>query len=529
MNRSGWLLACSIVLLGLAGCAKREATDAAHGQVLRVSQRNEPADLDPATATLPDEFFVIRALSEGLLIPDPAGGAPLPAAADRFDVSLDGLTYTFHLRADAKWSNGEPVTAADFVESYRRLLTPATAATKADLFFAVKNARAFATGTLADFSTVGFREADAHSFVVTLAQPTPRFPYYVASGPWIPVNPRAVAQHGRSWTQPGRFVGNGPFNLTEWRQHQRIVAKKNPAYHGAAGVRLEEIQFLRFDSGDTEERAFRAGQIDVTMDVPKTKIDSYARDNPTEFHRAPVAETRFLSFNTRRPALGDPRVRRALALAVDRRQIVEHVLLGGQSPATDFLPPQLAGRGLSPTPVSGVKPDLQTTATAEAQRLLAAAGFPGGKGFPRFEVSAWSSSQSPVLETLQAMWRQELGIDVSISIRDAKVHLAALAAGDYDIAFATTLPLLEVADPLLLMENFVSGAAGNYPHWSDARFDAMVARADFAAAETRLLELAAVAPLYFNTRTWLMSPRVRGWQEDALWSRSYLHVYLDEK
>jgi oligopeptide transport system substrate-binding protein len=513
---SGWSrkLFALVALLALAACSRREPAAA---QVLRVSQRNEPADLDPARATLPDEFFIIRALSEGLLIPDPAGGAPLPAAAGRFDVSADGLTYTFHLR-DARWSNGEPVTADDFVASYRRVLTPATAAPKADLFFAVKNARAFLRGELADFTAVGFAAPDPRTLVVTLAQPNPRFPLYAASGPWIPVNPRVVEKFGRAWTQPANFVGNGPFTLAEWRPQQRIVVRKNPAYHGAAGVRLDALQFLRFDNDDTEERTFRTGQLDVTMSVPFTKLATYAREHPAELHRAPLAETRFLSFNTQRPPLADARVRRALALALDRARLVERVTRGGQEPAVRFLPPALAPAGAPPA-------DDRTGARA----LLAAAGFAGGKNFPRLELSAWSPSQTPVLEAIQAMWRQELGLEVRLAIREARVHLAALVAGDYDIAFATTTPLLDVADPAALLANFAGAAPNNYPHWRSADFDRALAAGDLARAEALLLAEAPVAPLYFNVHHWLMAPRVRGWQEDALWSRCYLHVHLDEK
>jgi oligopeptide transport system substrate-binding protein len=298
-----------------SACSKSEKSaaataTAAPAQILRIAQRNEPSDLDPATATLPDEFFILRALSEGLLLPDPAGGAPLPAAATGFDLSPNGLVYTFHLRPAATWSDGSPVTAADFVASYRRILTPATAAPKAHLFYAVKNAQAFLSGAITDFSSVGFAAPAPLTLVITLAQPSARFPHYVASGPWLPVNPRAITQHGRTWTQPGHFVGNGPFTLAEWRQQQRIVVQKNPRYRAAATVRLAEIQFIRLDSGDTEERAYRAGQIDVTLSVPSTKIEPYTRDRPAEFHRAPAAETRFLAFNTTRPALADARVRR---------------------------------------------------------------------------------------------------------------------------------------------------------------------------------------------------------------------------
>ncbi len=540
--RTKRFLVCAALSLFAAlqsACSKSEkptasASPSATPQILRIAQRNEPSDLDPATATLPDEFFILRALSEGLLVPDTANtnrGDPLPAAAERFTVSPDGLTYTFHLRPAATWSDGTPVTAADFLASYRRALTPATAAPKAHLFYAVKNAQAFLQGTVSDFSQVGFAAPSAHTLVITLAALTPRFPHYIASGPWLPTNPRAIAQHGRTWTQPGHFIGNGPFILTEWRQQQRIVVKKNPRYRAAATVRLDEIQFLRFDSGDTEERAYRAGQVDVTMSVPFTKIETYTRDRPAEFHRAPAAETRFLSFNTTRPALADPRVRRALSLAINRPQIVERITRGGQPPAVTFLPPSLLGRDGSPSRPPST-PDPTT-----ARNLLAAASYPAGRGFPRLELTAWSPSQSPVLEAIQAMWRTELGIEVSIVIHEAKVHLSAFASGSYDIAFATTAPLLEVTDPVALLANFTTTGANNYPRWQNATFDALIASASATAdatrqsdllssAESLLLSESPLAPLYFNTRTWLMSPRVHGWREDPLWTRDYTAISL---
>lgn len=528
--------------LFFAGCAKHDSTaNPASAQVLRISQRNEPTDLDPATASLPDEFFVIRALSEGLLVPNPEGGAPLPAAAQRYEVSNDGLTYTFHLRSNAHWSNGEPVTAEDFVASYQRVLTPTTAAPKAHLFYAVANARAFVTGQLTDFAQVGIRALDASTLVITLAEPVADFPLYVASGPWIPVNPRAVQQHGRKWTQPEHYVGNGPFTLAEWRSQQRIVVRRNPQYHDAAGIKLAEIQFVRVDNQETEERAYRAGQIDVTMAVPQAKLEVYAKQHADELHRAPLAETRFISFNTTRPPLNDPRVRRALSLAIDRDQIVTRVLRGGQLPAERFLSPALLdGREITPgelsskTPTSAADPSTQayrhTFNPTEAKALLAAAGFPGGKGFPRLEFSGWD--RNPTLEAVQQMWQQVLGIEVELAIREAKVHLAALHSGGYDIAFVTNL--LDIRDPVAALHDFTTGASNNFPHWESPEFDRLVHEAGsgqphrdaLIQAERLLLQSAAAAPVYFNVQNWLMSPRVKGWEQDALWSRRYNDVWI---
>jgi oligopeptide transport system substrate-binding protein len=447
----------------LAGCTPK-TPEAADG-VLRLSQRNEPGDLDPALATLPDEFFIIRALAEGLVTPAPDGGAPLPAAATRWEVSADGLTYTFHLRPGATWSNGDPVTAADFIASYRRVLSPATGAPKAALFFLVRGAEEFYRGQSADFSTVGFHAADARTLVVTLQRPAPQFLAHVASGPWIPVHPATVAQHGRHWTRPGNFVGNGPFTLTEWRPNQRIVVTRRADYWDRAAVKLAAIHFLAFDNGDAEERAFRAGQVDVTMAVPTAKIAGYAEENPSRLRRVPLHETRYLAFNTTRPPLDDPRVRLALSLALDRTALVDRVLQGGPTIARHYVPDGLGGFRSATA--------LQEN-TAQARQLLAAAGYPDGRDFPDLELTGWS--QTPVLEAIQAMWQSQLGIrSVRLAVREAKVHLAALQAGDYALGFMTAIP--DVADAGGLLDDFRTGAPGNYAQWREPAFDALLDRA----------------------------------------------------
>lgn len=534
VRRSLGVVGCLVAaLLPLfSGCAKKSDVPVAsepNTQTLRLSQRNEPGTLDPATATLPDEFAILRALSEGLLIPGPSGTEPLPGAAERYDVSADGLTYTFHLRRDAVWSNGAPVTAGDFVASYRRVVTPATAAPKAGVFLGVENAAALVQGGTDDPSSLGIQATDTHTLVIRLTRPNPRFPHYVASGPWLPVHLPTVTKHGRKWIEPGNFVGNGPFVLTEWRPHQRIVVKKNPRWHGAAGVRLGEIQFLHFDNGDAEDRAYRAGQIDATMAVPNSKVDVYAAERAAEFHRAPMIETRYLTFNTRRPALADARVRRALLHALDRPALAAKVARGGQQSASSFLPDALpldAKVAHAPLPEIAFDP-------AAARRLLAEAGFPEGKGFPRLELTGWANN--PILDATQQMWKQHLGIEVAILIREAKVHQASLQAGTYDIGFITEIP--EVADATVMLAEFITGSPENYPQWSDPAYDALLARllttaapADRARlqleASAHLIQAAPVAPLYYNTKIWLMSPKLKGWQEDGLWSRLYQGVYF---
>ncbi len=520
---SGWRTETSLVLAGLlaflAGCGRSpDGGKPAAESILRVSQRNEPVSLDPATTTLPDEFGILRALFEGLLIPGPDGSAPQPGVAERFDVSADGLTYTFHLRADARWSDEKPVTAEDFVAAYRRLLSPETASPKAAVFFGVKGARAFAAGAESDFAAVGIRATSPRMLTVTLASPNPRFPHIVASGAWLPVRTDVVSRHGRRWNEPANFVGNGPFLLEEWRQDQHVAVRRNSRWHGAKDVKLDGIRFVRFDSSDSEERAYRAGQIEVTMAVPTSKVPVHARERPGELRRAAMIETRHLVFNLQRPSLGSVEVRRALSLAIDRARLTERVLLGSQAPTSRFLPPQLAPRSEGTKPEVGFDP-------AEARRRIEAAGFPEGRGFPRLELSGWTNA--PVLEALQQMWREHLGVEVVIALREAKVHLDAMRAGDFDIAFATAIP--DAADPAAMLGDFTTGAALNYPRWSDAAFDRAISAGRWDEAENALGDGAPIAPLYYNTKVWLMSPRVSGWWEDGLWARCYQEVRLESR
>jgi oligopeptide transport system substrate-binding protein len=341
-------------------------------------------------------------------------------------------------------------------------------------------------------------------------------------------------------------VGNGPFLLTEWKPNQRITVRRNPRYHGAAAVRLDEIQFLHFSDTEAEDRAYRDGQIDATMAVPYTKVATYFQERRAELHRAPLAETRYLSFNVGRPPLSDLRVRRALSLALDRAKIVKDVLRAAQDPAYRLLPPGLRPAGdmasdLSANLFSTASAEAQRAATApasqaEARRLLAEAGFPGGRGFPQLELSGWGAGARPVLEAVQEMWKRELGITTRLLVRDVATHVAALRAGQYDIGYIALIP--DIADPLPALERFITGAPDNYPHWSDATYDQAVAQAEatsdpaaqaavLRAAEERLLDQLPLAPLYFNVQTWMMRPEVHGWQQDALWTRNYLGVYLE--
>jgi oligopeptide transport system substrate-binding protein len=529
-----WLLAAGVCLFA-PGCARRE-TNVQRGdreQVLHRGIGSEPGDLDPQLATGLAEQSVTSALFEGLVTEDPHDLHPVPGVADHWEISPDGLVYTFHLRADARWSDGAPVTAQDFAAAYRRILTPSLAADNATLFYVLLNAEAFNRGRLADFGQVGCAALDAHTLQLTLVHPAPYFLELLTQMPFLPV-PLAVIekfgapyQRGNPWTRPGRLVGNGPFTLQSWRPNEEIVVAKSPTYWDAAHVRLRAIHFYPIDSRDAEERAFRAGQLHITYTLPAAKVDAYRRNAPQLLRIDPYFDTYFFRLNVRRPPLDDERVRRALALAIDRAAITGQILRGGQQPAASFTPPGLPDY----SPPAGVGTDV-----AAARRLLAAAGYAGGHGLPPLELlSDNSGNLRLVAEAVQEMWRRNLGIDVRLVNQELRVVLAERRAGQYEILLSDWVG--DYLDPTTFLDVWRGDSGNNHTGWSSSEYDSLLNAADLTVepvaraallrrAEVRLLAAAPVIPLYFNPHVFLIQPSVHGWYPTVLDHHPYQDVWL---
>lgn len=526
-----------LVALGLAGgCSSRESAveRGNREQVLHRGVGHDLAHLDPHLAVNITEMDVISALFEGLVAEDPVDLRPVPGVAERWDVSPDGLTYTFHLRAAARWSNGEPVTAGDFVAAWQRVLTPALAADNASLLYVLEGAQAFHKGATQDFSQVGARALDARTLRLTLEHPTPHLLPLLTHTVWLPVNLAAIAQHGSvsdratAWTRPDRLVGNGPFVLRAWKPNQYVAVERSDTYWDAARVRLRGIHFYPVDSRDAEERMFRSNQLHLTYVLPASKLDTYRRAEPHLLRIDPYLDTYFLRLNLRHPTFGDVRVRRALSLAIDRTAIVEKILRGGQRPAHALTPPDLAGY----TP-----PDAAMTDAVEARRLLAEAGYPEGRGFPAIEFLYNSSENHRVIaEALQEMWRRELGIGVQLINQELKVVQAERRAGRYQLLFSDWVG--DYLDPLTFLEIMRSDSGNNYTGWANASYDSLLfaaaRNADPAAraaqlreAESVMLAAAPIIPLYYNTHAFLIRPSVRGWHPTLLDHHPYKHVWLE--
>lgn len=299
------MIVCS--LLCGAGCSKRErlADEGLRTRTLLVAT-HEPSSLDPHIAITGTDARIIGAFFEGLTVLDEKTLRPLPGVAERWDVAPDGLTYTFYLRKNAKWSNGERLIAEDFVTAFQRILSPALGATYASMLWPMKHARAFNESKVTEFSAEGARAVDEQTLRITLERPIPYFLSLVAHHTWCPVPRNTIEKFGgqyardNAWTRPGNLVGNGAFFLAEWRSNARIVARKNPHYWGADANRLDGVTFVSIDQAEAGEVAFRAGQLHVTDELPASKIASYRRDSPTLLRVQPLLASEFLGFSTLR-------------------------------------------------------------------------------------------------------------------------------------------------------------------------------------------------------------------------------------
>jgi len=503
-----WCLLAWVVLAVCSGGCQRTPQRAD----LVLINGAEPETLDPAIITGQPETRVVNALFEGLCAFD-RFGRPIPGVAERWEISEDGKIYTFHLRADARWSDGEPVTAHDFVASWQRTLTPETASAYNYLLFPIRGARAFAEGATKDFSTVGVRAVDARTLVVELDSPTPYFLDLCSFPTLFPVPVARIAQVGDDWVKPGHLVGNGAFVLKDWRINDRIRLEKNPHYWNRRAVALDSVDILPISNDSVAFNFYASGLADLVMDkglAPISLMDTLK--TRSDFHAAPFLGIYFLRFNCSKPPFDDLRVRKAFAMAVDKRRIVEKITRAGELPAQSFVPP-----GMADYPeIAGLPHDPEA-----ARQLLAEAGFPGGKGFPLVTYLFNESAQNESIAVeLRDMWRRELGVTVTPARQEWKVYLNSLASLDFGIARSSWVG--DYPDPNTFLDMFVTDGGNNRTGWSHAAYDTAIARAAAEANPTQRLETllgaekilveeeAPIAPIYDYVGIQLFDPEKIG-------------------
>ena len=496
--------------------------------VFRFNLGAEPETYDPGLAVGQPDGRVARILFEGLTREDAQTLEPRPGCAERWEVSADGLTYTFHLRPGLVWSDGSKLTAEDFRWSWLRVLAPASTARYSGLLYPIRGAEAFNKGTIQHADSVGIVARDDTTLIVRLENPTAYFLYLVQFYTFLPVPRRAIEKWGDRWTRPEHIVTNGAFLLEDWRQNAFFRFKRNPRFWNAGDVKLDGIVAYPVEDQNTSTNLYKAGTIDWDPSgfIPSQFIP-YLRDY-ADFRHGPYQGVWFFSMCMKTKPLDNVWVRRALNAAVDRDAIANDLLKRSREPWGNLVPTGYPGyrhpRGLRFDP-------------EYARACLAKAGYPGGKGFPVISILINTGEDNRrISEAVQAMWKRELGISIQISNQEWGSYLQATSSLRYDIARRSWIG--DYLDPTTFLGLGVTGDGNNRTGWSDPHFDALLRRASgeldparrmatLAQAESLILADGPFIPIYHYSTNELVKPYVRGIYRTALDVHPLNYVWID--
>lgn len=524
-----------LLLILVVACERKTLVEIGNQQqILYFGNGTEISGLDPhGTNGLP-ETRIISALFEGLVAKDPKTLEIVPALADRWEISADGLRYRFHIRENAHWSNGDIITAQDFVNAWRRGLMPGLANETVSSLFLFKNAEKFYRNEISDISLVGFKADGDHYLDVELENPTPYFLQLLDYIAMFPVHTKSIKMYGElddpanPWTKPGKIVSNGPFMLKEWIPGKSLVVEKNPFYWDKDIVKLKEIHFMPVDQLLVEERMFKAKHLHRTEWMPFEKMPAYKARNDSQYNHYPYFSTYFYVFNTKKPPFDNVKVRKALAHAIDRQLLTEKVTNGVQMPAGAFTPPDTLGY------TSRAQIDFNLE---KARKSLAEAGYPDGKGFPKVALTYnTSEDHRKIAEAIQQMWKKNLNIDVDIQNKEWKVFLYEMKSMNHQIARRAWAG--DYIDPNTFLEIFSSYSGENRTGWNNPQYDQLLQKAAtitnkeeryeiFQQAEKLLLDEAPFIPIYYYTTNNLISKHLKGFYPNIMDYYSYKHLYLD--
>jgi oligopeptide transport system substrate-binding protein len=499
-HRASHLLLLVLAGVLLVSCVRREPP-----ADLVIINGTEPESLDPHIVTGIAEMRITKALFDGLTKLDPRNASPIPALAERWDISPDGRVYTFHLRTNAVWSTGEPITTADVLWSWMRALSPATAGDYAGQLFYIKGAEDWYNGNIHDPNQVGIQALDPHTFRVELNSPLAFF-LDLCAFPTLAVVPRhTIEQYGDRWLHADPLPTSGAFLLSAWRVNDKVRLLRNPRYWDEANTASDIIDMLPTGSPNTALNLYETGVADIVWDkdlVPAELID-VLKERP-DFHAFDYLGTYFYRFNVTKPPYDDARVRQAFAMATDKPRLISKLTKGAEKPAPHFVPNGVANY----EPPHGLPYDPE-----QARRLLAEAGFPEGKGFPRTTYTFFSAAsggakmQGKIAVELQQMWRDALGVTVELRQIERKVFYSSQSRLDYDISASSWIG--DYNDANTFLDLFMSASGNNRTGWKHARYDELIREANlqtdmqrraglFREAELILIaEEAPIVPLYF--------------------------------
>jgi oligopeptide transport system substrate-binding protein len=517
----------SIITPAIAANPPAGAQLAEQQQIVR-HIKDEPASLDPLKAVGLPEIQVIRDLFEGLTNQN-AQGKIVPGVAQSWS-SSDNKTWVFTLRNNARWSNGDPVTAQDFVYSWQRLVDPKNSSAFA--WFAglsgIQNAAAITKGEMTP-DKLGVVAQSKNQLKVTLDRPVPWFPALVANVALFPVPQKIIAQQGDSWTSPGKLVGNGAYQLSERVVNEKIVLTRNPNYWDDAHSVLTKVTFVPINEESSATKRYRSNDIDITESFPKNMYALLKKTLPGEVYTPDQLGTYYYAFNTQKGPTADVRVRKALSWSIDRKVIAEKVLGTGEKPAWHFTPDVTAG--FKPLPTFMQQHD-QNSLNAQAKSLLAAAGYGPGKPLKLKLLYNTSESHQKIAIAVASMWKKNLGVDVTLENQEWKTYIDSRNSGNFDVIRASWVG--DYNEPSTFLNLLTSGNSSNIARFNNADYDAVIAKAsretsdqvrnsDYNRAEQILAEQAPIAPIYQYTNGRLIKPWVKGYPitnpEDVAYSR----------
>lgn len=520
----------SLTLVAGCGGGDKKETSA---KVLRFAAGAEPETLDPRKMSGVPEHRIACQLFEGLAVHDEKG-VVVPGTAEKWTVSPDGKVYTFTIRANAKWSNGDPVTAYDFEYSWKKTLDPDFAAKYAEMLFFLAGGKEYneKKGTA---DQVGVKALDDKTLQVTLAEPCPFFPSILVHSSFFPVN-KKVDQANPKWAgDPATFVSNGAFKMKSWTHQAKVELEKNPNYWDAANTKLERVDIVLSDNDATVLSMYDGNQVDLILDnIPPTDRKRLLKEG--KLKTLPYIATGYWCFNVEKAPFDNLKVRKAFSLAIDRDAIAKN-LENGSKPATGWVPPGVpdATSGSDFRQVAGniVKFD-----PAEAKKLLAEAGYPDGKGLPPITmIYNTAEINKAISEMIQEMWKKNLGVDVKIENQEWKVFLNNRQKGNFQVCRHGWTGDYE--DALTFLGIFTTNNGNNDAQYKNPEYDKMVAKSYtlqdpkermklFHEMENMLVvDDTIMAPIIHNPQFYLVKPNVKNVITSAVGAVYFRHAYFE--
>lgn len=527
------LLSVMMVVTLFSGCT---GGGSSANQSLIYNLGSEPQTIDPALNTAVDGGIVITAAFEGLTRLDEKS-AVKPGVAEKWDVSADKLTYTFHLRKNAKWSDGKAVTAKDFQYAWLRALDPKTEAEYCYQLFYIKNAENFYNGK-AKAEEVGIKVVDENTLEVKLEAPTPYFLELCAFATLMPVRQDMVEKDPKGWARNMEtYIGNGPFKVTKYTSKDAIEFEKNKEYWDNKNIKMGKMTFVMVVEASSALASFEKGEIDLIESPPTAEIPRLQKENKLQIN--PYLGTYFVVFNNQKAPFDNPKVRQALNLAIDRPQIIDAVLKAGQKPATAFVPNGILD-GDGKTDFRSKKAEYYKPAgdIEQAKKLLAEAGYPDGKGFPEVTyLYNTSEGHKKIAEALQDMWKKNLGINVKLANQEWAVFQKSRQNGDYQIARHGWIG--DYMDPMTFLDMWLKGGGNNDAKYDNPEYDKLIKQAKGELDSAKRMDLLhqaedvimadmPFAPIYFYVNTMCVNPKLKGVVKTPLGTIYFDHATMEK-